>query len=218
MTVSTVTEIDVLRSELDSRRRVRRWLLRIVLVLTVVTVVFVAGVTLVVSNAGFFLGTEDPSWSGGDEDVTEIGRAAPDLRGVSYDGAPVEVAVGAGEPTVLVFMAHWCHYCKEDVRQLAASAEAGTFDPTGQLVLVSTKHLPFVDWPPAEKLATDRFPGPVLVDTDSSLSDHFGVTVTPTWFFIDGQGEVVAIEYGSLSPAEVLDFDSAAAGSTSPTP
>jgi len=73
------------------------------------------------------------------------------------------------------------------------------------LVAISTKHIPFVSWPPAKALGLNRFPGIVVVDTDASLAAYFRVSVTPTWFFTDRHGVIREVLTGELSPQAVKD-------------
>ena len=109
------------------------------------------------------------------------------------------------DPIMVGGSAHWCEYCKADLALMSLGHAAGTFRPKADIVIVSTRHLPFLSWPPSEALSLDSVPFPVIVDTDSSIATYLALRVTPTWYFIDRTGTIRKVVAGTLSLAEIDD-------------
>jgi thiol-disulfide isomerase/thioredoxin len=126
-------------------------------------------------------GTSDPA----------IGQAAPTLAGQSFDGSPVRVQLG--QPTLVIFLAHWCPVCQAEVPQLIAWEEAGQVPDGIDVVTVATaveRGQP--NYPPSEWL-DEPFPFPVLADDDdNTAASRFGLTAYPYWVLLDADGRVVA--------------------------
>lgn len=184
-----------------SRRRI---VLRLAVVSMAVVVVAVVGYGLLLFRPGILLHTADPTTSGGSSDGGVVGVLAPTVSGENYAQQAVSV-----DPTqhgaVVVVVAHWCDHCQSDFRRIAKATAAGNFELDEPLIAISTRHLPFLSWPPTSALDLNHFPGEVIVDTDGSLGSYFHVNVTPTWFFTDRNGVIREIYDGELSPEAIQD-------------
>lgn len=207
---ATVAETDGRSATvLRTRRRRRRILFRAILVLMVVVVVIVVAGVLLVRSPGFMMGTDDAAVvQQSDGPAGEVGTAIPTVEGQDFAGHDVGFGPGDG-PLVVMFAAHWCEYCQADLEELAAARADGSFDPPATFIAVSTRHLPFVSWPPTSALdlgAADE----VLVDTNSAIAREFGVSSVPQWYFIDSHGVVQERHTGTLSPDEVTELAEAA--------
>ncbi|OJV24811.1 MAG: hypothetical protein BGO26_20055 [Actinobacteria bacterium 69-20] len=182
----------------------RRFVLRSAVVLMITVVVAAVGYGVLAYWPVLLLHTSDPAMTGTNAKGGVVGTVAPAIHGENYERGAVSVDPSAGG-AVIVAVAHWCDHCKTDLREIADASAAGQFSLGEPLVAISTKHIPFVSWPPAKALGLNRFPGIVVVDTDASLAAYFRVSVTPTWFFTDRHGVIREVLTGELSPQAVKD-------------
>jgi thiol-disulfide isomerase/thioredoxin len=147
-----------------------------------------------------------------------IGRPAPELRGVDFDGQAV--ASPTGRPHVLVFLAHYCPHCQAEVPRIVSLEAAG--DTSGVEVLgIPTGTNPAApNYPPSEWLQREDWPFPVLVDTDdSTAAEAYGLTAYPTLVFVDGNGEVARRVDGEISEGDLSAmFAALTAGAPVPIP
>ena len=67
-----------------------------------------------------------------------IGTAAPALSGTDYAGEPVEITPGADGPMMVVFLAHWCPHCNDEIPVLQQWEADGGIPEDLQVVGVST--------------------------------------------------------------------------------
>ena len=142
-----------------------------------------------------------------------VGQVAPTLRGVGFDGSPVDVAPD-GRPRMVVFLAHWCPHCQDEVPVVTDWLEKNG-DPDGvQLLSVSTgvaSNQP--NYPPSRWLEREGWKVPVLVDdADSTTSKVFGLSGFPFFVATDAQGRVVARADGAQPVAQLEAMIAAARG------
>jgi cytochrome c biogenesis protein CcmG, thiol:disulfide interchange protein DsbE len=142
------------------------------------------------------------------------GLEAPTLRGVSFDGTPVEVT-GDGTSRLVVFVAHWCPHCQREVPKLQDLVEAGEVPDGIEIVAVSTS----VDarqpnYPPSRWLLDrEGWTSPVLLDdADSSAARSYGLTSFPYGVYLDGDNRVVARTAGALEADVVRQLLDVTAG------
>lgn len=192
---------DVTEAERTMRRR--RIVVRIVLFVTIIGLGLAVVSGTLGMKPGLLTHTDDPIMVGGSGPGGEVNSVIPSISGVNYANQPVSVPTG--RPVVLLVVAHWCEYCKADLALMSQGHAAGTFRPKADIVIVSTRHLPFLSWPPSEALSLDSVPFPVIVDTDSSIATYLALRVTPTWYFIDRTGTIRKVVAGTLSLAEIDD-------------
>jgi len=113
---------------------------------------------------------------------------APALAGVTLDGAPVSLEDYRGKPVLLHFWATWCGVCR---------AEQGNLDSVASDLPVLT--VATQSGTPDEVAAYVREHGVkprVVLDEDGALAKRFGVSVYPTAFVLDAEGDVRHIEVG----------------------
>ena len=89
---------------------------------------------------------------------TAIGLPAPVVSGKGFTGTEITTD-GAGTPTLLVFLAHWCPHCQREVPLLVQWEKDGK-TPTGvDVIAVATGTDPAnPNFPPSEWLAREEFP------------------------------------------------------------
>lgn len=181
------------------RRRQRR-LIRFILVALVAVLIVTVGYGTLVFRPQLLLSTSNPvievEGAG-----AEIGERFPFVRGETYGGDSLTIDPGQGA-MIIGFIAHWCSHCQSDIEALEASVATGEFDPEA-VTFISTRHLPLLSWPPEQGLGLDQLGDRVLVDTDASLAQFFGIRGTPQWIFIDEDGVISDTAFGSLSPSEL---------------
>jgi thiol-disulfide isomerase/thioredoxin len=122
-----------------------------------------------------------------------IGMTAPIVSGKGFTGTEVTTD-GAGTPTLLVFLAHWCPHCQREVPLLVEWEKDGK-TPTGvDVIAVATGTDPAnPNYPPSEWLAREEFPAlwPVIADSaDKKAANAFGLSGYPFFVLVDAQGKV----------------------------
>ena len=122
-----------------------------------------------------------------------IGMPAPVVSGKGFAGTEITTD-GAGTPTLLVFLAHWCPHCQREVPLLVQWEKDGK-TPTGvDVIAVATGTDPAnPNFPPSEWLAREEFPAlwPVIADSaDKKAANAFGLSGYPYFVLVDAQGNV----------------------------
>jgi thiol-disulfide isomerase/thioredoxin len=135
-----------------------------------------------------------------------IGLTAPALSGQSFDGSAVEVETG--QPTLLVFLAHWCPHCQREVPLLTEWSENGEVPDGAQVIGIATSTTPErPNYPPSEWLERERFPFPVIADSDTfQAAETFGLTGFPYFVVLDASGKVVARATGEVETSVLTEL------------
>lgn len=140
----------------------------------------------------------------GETPDTAVGLTAPSVAGTSFDGSEVRLEP-TGKYTVIMFLAHWCPHCQEEVKDLGPYFETTPPPDNVEVVTVSSSVREAADnYPPSEWLAPGAWDLPVLVDTvDNQIGTAYGLSAFPFWVVLDPDGVVLGRTAGSL-PLETV--------------
>lgn len=149
-----------------------------------------------------------------------VGMMAPTLVGLDIDGDPIRIDPATDGPTMLVFLAHWCSHCNNEVPRLNELRDAGRFPEDLNIVGVLTGSSPQApNWPPTEWIdETMGWTYPTLLDgidleTESFIAyDAYGVGGFPFTVLVGEDGAVATRWSGEREPDEVIDAISASLG------
>jgi cytochrome c biogenesis protein CcmG, thiol:disulfide interchange protein DsbE len=141
------------------------------------------------------------------------GLPSPVITARDFDDQ--EFVIGApGRAQVLVFLAHWCPVCNQELPTLRDLVSAGGVPDDVDLVFVTTGLDPGrPNWPPQRWLADAGLASVTTVrdDVGDPLMRAYGLRAYPAWAVIDAEGTVVARRQGLLPAvgiAQLLDVAS----------
>jgi cytochrome c biogenesis protein CcmG, thiol:disulfide interchange protein DsbE len=142
-------------------------------------------------------GTALPPFQGVENDPA-VGQPAPEVTGADFDGEPVSITAD-GRPKVVVFLAHWCPHCQDEVPLIQAWVGAGGLPDGVDLVSVATGTDPGApNYPPDAWLEREGWTVPVIVDPTNTVAAAYGLASYPFWVFIGPDGNVRARAAGEL--------------------
>jgi thiol-disulfide isomerase/thioredoxin len=138
---------------------------------------------------------EDPN------DDPAVGMAAPALHGSDYAGQRTDIVPGSGGAMLVVFLAHWCPHCNDEIPVLLEWRDSGNIPSDLQIFGVSTAVSPErPNYPPGQWLQDKGWDWPVLADdVDFTAGNAYGVTAFPGFTLIDADGNVAARGSGEIS-------------------
>lgn len=151
-----------------------------------------SAVTITGDNLAPATGTDDPS----------IGEIAPTVVGEDFDGNEVTIEAN-GTPKVVLFLAHWCQFCQQEVPVVQAWLNAGGLPAGTEIVAVSTSvNAGRANYPPSDWLEREGWTVPTIVDSEQGdVARAYGMTGTPFYAFLDGDNTLVRRASGQLDPA-----------------
>jgi cytochrome c biogenesis protein CcmG, thiol:disulfide interchange protein DsbE len=141
-----------------------------------------------------------------------VGMTAPVLVGEDYDGNIVRVDAATEGPTMVVFLAHWCPHCNNEIPRLNELRDEGAFPEDLNIVAVSTALNPGQpNFPPSQWLVDKDWTFPVIadgieVDVEPPFigARMYGVDGFPFTTLIGADGTVAARWSGEREPEQVL--------------
>lgn len=130
-----------------------------------------------------------------------IGMPAPALEGTGLDGEPLVIDPADGTARVIVFVAHWCPVCQEELGTLQDAVEGGELHDDVELVAVSTGvREQEENFPPGDWFRSAGWTVPTLVDNEERhAAGSYGLQAYPYWVFTQGDGVVAGRLSGALS-------------------
>lgn len=119
--------------------------------------------------------------------AVETGDIAPPWIGVDYSGGKVDFpSVIDGKPTVVVFWATWCSYCKAFMPYLKG-IQRDYGEQKINVLVINAKERGAGD--PAAYVDKLGFPLIAVADGDE-IADAYGIRFIPGLLIVDGQGDL----------------------------
>ena len=136
-----------------------------------------------------------------------LGLSAPQLSGFDFEGSTVTIPA-EGRPKVILFLAHWCPHCQNEVQSIVAYLRNNDFHGGADLYSVATaSSATRPNWPPSAWLEREGWPFPVIVDDEqSSAFEAFGMGAFPFYVFVDANGTVVMRLSGEQDPVRLAEL------------
>jgi thiol-disulfide isomerase/thioredoxin len=143
-----------------------------------------------------------------------IGTAAPVIAGQSFDGTAVTLGGASDNPTMIVFLAHWCPHCNDEIPELVSLNDAGSIPEGLDVIGVSTAVDPGAsNYPPSEWIVEKEWPWATMADDEElSAIAAMGGSSFPFTVILDADGNVLARRGGSATADATLEFINAALG------
>lgn len=142
-----------------------------------------------------------PAYLEGADDLAE-GREFPSVTGTAADGQPLTIQGGDG-PMLVVYLAHWCPVCQEEVPVIVDWAANGGAEDVEIRGISTSFARERGNWPSTEWLDEEGWDFPTLLDPDGSASLAAGQARFPFVVAVNDRGEVVARVEGALGPDQL---------------
>jgi len=144
---------------------------------------------------------------------TAVGMTIPEVTGADFAGTPVSITRD-GRAKVIMFFAHWCSVCQQEVPLIAGWLPGATLPEGVDLISVSTGVNPNqANYPPSAWMEREGWAVPVILDDAGySVADAFGLSAYPYFVFVDGDGKVAVRLTGGLATATIESILDALAG------
>lgn len=151
------------------------------------------------------------------QDATDpaLGKVAPNLSGYTFSGFPVSVKPATdGQPTLLVFLAHWCPHCNAEMPRLINWYEDGLVPDDLRVIGIGTaSRKDQANWPPSEWMQSFDWPFEVMADSEvNDAGIAYGVDGYPFMVVLDKDGKVAARHSGEMEESEIPNFINKALG------
>lgn len=137
-------------------------------------------------------------------DDAAVGSPAPAVSGVDRTGAAVELAPGTN-PTLVLFLAHWCPHCQADLPRMVEWLEANPDRLGVDVVAVATgTQQTSPNYPPGPWLERDGWNEPHIMDDQNGTAGRaYGLTSYPFWVAVGSDGNVLGRLGGELGPEQI---------------
>jgi thiol-disulfide isomerase/thioredoxin len=135
-----------------------------------------------------------------------IGMPAPGLTGADFEGNSVVIPNDDGQAKLILFVAHWCPYCREEVPKVRDWVDVTQFPANVDVYSVSTlTDATRSNYPPATWFALEGWNVPLIADDGAdSAANAFGLNAVPFWVLVNADGTIAGRGAGAV-PTEVLD-------------
>ncbi len=175
---------------------------KLVIILGVVAAVVVAGLIAVFTVRGdepdavqvTVTGEPIPVMAGNapvGQDIA-FGWDAPLISGSDWKGNPVTIDPSDGRPKLIVFLAHWCPHCQEEVPEVQAWLnETGGSSAVDLYGVATSINRSRPNWPPGDWLEREGWTSPTIMDKNNRASIAYGLSAFPYWVALNSEGKVV---------------------------
>ncbi len=137
------------------------------------------------------------------DDDPALGTPAPGLSGFDFRGNTVNINTPESRAnTLMVFLAHWCPACNEEVPKLIEWREQGLIPPTLRVVGITTgSRNDAPNWPPSDWISEMKWPFEVLADSEEQTAAlAYGLNAYPFMALVDANGIVQSRFSGVVEP------------------
>lgn len=155
-----------------------------------------------------------PAFAGDAASDNAPGLVAPTVTGEGLDGSTITIGPD-GRNKVVLFLAHWCPHCQEEVPEVVRWLDAGNKPENVDFYAISTlAQRVRGNWPPSDWLQSEGWSVPTIQDDRSATaSSAFGMQGTPFWVVLNGDNQVLLRVPGQIGTAGMdALFNAAAAG------
>lgn len=142
-----------------------------------------------------------------------LGTAAPVLSGYDFRGNPITVnAATDTRNTLLVFLAHWCPHCNDEVPKLIDWREKGLIPANLRVVGITTgSRNDAPNWPPSDWIEEKKWPFEVMADSEQQTAAlAYGLTAYPFMAVVNAEGVVKTRFSGVVEPTALTEIVTAA--------
>ncbi len=120
---------------------------------------------------------------------------APEFEMVTLDGQRFSKSSLSGQPTLLVFWASWCHFCKLELPILAKFYRENKPEQLRILTIAFADTLENIE--EYVKANPDTFVFPTSYDQEDQMAKKFGVSATPTFVVMNEHGDLILAHFGA---------------------
>ena len=152
-----------------------------------------------------------PELTSGDDPA--VGTPAPGLSGFDFRGNTVNINTPESRAnTLMVFLAHWCPACNEEVPKLIEWREQGLVPADLRVVGVTTGSRDDApNWPPSDWISEMKWPFEVLADSEEQTAAlAYGLSAYPFMAIVDAEGNLRARFSGVMGPEQLSERVAAA--------
>jgi hypothetical protein len=141
-------------------------------------------------------------------DTSANGMTIPAVTGQDFDGNEVVIDPTDGRAKAIVFLAHWCSFCQEEVPAVQTYIDATGGDPDVDLYSVATSiDSTRANYPPSDWLNREGWTVPVIRDNrDNDALMAYGAGAFPYWVFTMSDGTVAGRTSGRLQPGQLEEI------------
>ena len=157
-------------------------------------------------------GTPLPTLEQSDNDPTR-NTPAPVLSGYDFRGNPISINTPEDtRNTLLVFLAHWCPHCNEEVPKLIDWREKGLIPDNLRVVGITTgSRNDAPNWPPSDWIEEKKWPFEVMADDEKQTAAlAYGLNAYPFMAVVDADGNVRTRFSGVVEPTALTEIITAA--------
>jgi cytochrome c biogenesis protein CcmG/thiol:disulfide interchange protein DsbE len=143
-----------------------------------------------------------------------VGMTAPTVTGSDWEGNESTIAPD-GRPKILIFLAHWCPHCQNEVPVVQDWVESGGLGDDVDMygLTVATNRLR-ENWPPQDWLEEEGWTVPTIMDdAENSATIAYGQAGTPFYIVMDGDNTVLGRLSGEVGVAGLETMKALAEGS-----
>ena len=144
------------------------------------------------------VGDSLPQYAGENDDNVALGLAAPTFSAPDQNSEIFQLEKN-GNSKALLFLAHWCGYCQQEVPVVQRFIDSNGVPPGIDVIAVATSIDRGRDnYPPQEWLQREGWSETQIYDLDREIGEAYGLNAFPYWVFLDKDLNVLARRTGNL--------------------